>query len=172
MDGMNDHTYRRMLKARTMLDHSHGAFDLPRVARDLHMTPGSLVRTFKQAFEESPYRYVRRRRVERAKALLEGTSEPVTDIGFMVGFVDRASFDASFAEFAGTSPEVYRRRARGTSPAPGVAGPRVAGPTVVGPTGADGAAGGAVYLANPLVDEPGRGSDGAAQGWARLLRGR
>lgn len=108
---MNEHTYRRMLKARSLLDHSHGAFDLPRLARDLHMTPGSLVRTFKQAFEESPYRYVRRRRVERAKELLLSTTDPATDIGFAVGFVDRPSFDIAFAEFSGTSPEVYRRRA-------------------------------------------------------------
>jgi transcriptional regulator GlxA family with amidase domain len=162
MDGMNEHTYRRMLRARTMLDHSHGAFDLPRLARDLHMTPGSLVRTFKQAFDESPYRYVRRRRVERAKALLEGTSEPATDIGFIVGFVDRASFDAAFSEFAGSSPEVYRRRAAQASPAPG----RVSSPI------ADGAAAGVVYLTDPSVERPVRASDGAAQAWVRLLRGR
>jgi len=109
---MNEHTYRRMLRARSLLDHSHGSFDLPRLARDLNLAPGSLVRSFKQAFGESPYRYVRRRRVERAKELLVATTDPVTDIGFVVGFVDRASFDVAFSEFAGTSPEVYRRRAR------------------------------------------------------------
>lgn len=116
---MNEHTYRRMLKARSMLDHSLGSFDLPRVARDLHLTPGSLVRTFTQAFGEPPSRYVRRRRVERAKSLLEATTDPATDVGFAVGFVDRATFDAAFAEFAGTTPEVYRRRVQGgAAPAP------------------------------------------------------
>ena len=159
---MNEHTYRRMLKARSLLDHSHGAFDLPRLARDLHMTPGSLVRTFKQAFDESPYRYVRRRRVERAKALLEATSEPATDIGFLVGFVDRASFDTAFAEFAGTSPEVYRRRAQRTSPQPDAG----RSPSV------DGAAGDVVSLTGRVVDQSGRPVDGAASGWSRLLGGR
>ena len=125
---MNEHTYRRMLKARSILDHSHGSFDLPRVARDLNLAPGSLVRSFKQAFGESPYRYVRRRRVERAKELLEATTDPVADIGFVVGFVDRASFDAAFAEFAGTSPDAYRHR----SSRPGPDGHRAQAPDDAG----------------------------------------
>lgn len=109
---MNELTYRRMLKARLVLEHSLGSFDLPLVARDLGLTPGTLVRTFTQAFGESPYRYVRRRRVERAKLLLESTSDPATDVGLAVGFVDRSAFDVAFSEFAGTTPEVYRRRAQ------------------------------------------------------------
>jgi transcriptional regulator GlxA family with amidase domain len=154
MNGMNEHTYRRMLKARSMLDHSLGSFDLPRLARDLNMTPGSLVRTFKQAFDESPYRYLRRRRVERAKLLLESTTDPTTDIGFAVGFVDRAAFDSAFAEFAGTSPEVYRRRAGRRQP------------------GGGDVAGGVVDVSGRVVDRSGRAVDGAAPVWARLLGGK
>lgn len=149
MNGMNEHTYRRMLKARSMLDHSLASFDLPRLARDLNMPPGSLVRTFKQAFGESPYRYMRRVRVERAKELLAATADPATDIGFAVGFVDRASFDAAFAEFAGTTPEVYRRRLT----------QRVADARVVDVTG-------------QVVDRSGQAVEGAAPVWARLLGGR
>lgn len=165
---MNEHTYRRMLKARSMLDHSHGSFDIPRLARDLHMTPGALVRAFKQAFGESPHRYIRRSRIERAKALLAATIDPATDIGFAVGFVDRASFDAAFAEFAGTSPEVYRRRTQ--QPTRAVPGSRQGSEVAV--TREAGAGGGVVDVTGRVLDRAGKVVDGVAPVWARLLSGR
>lgn len=44
------------------------------------------IRTFRATFGETPHRYLQRRRVERAMALLRNTELSVTDICFAVGF--------------------------------------------------------------------------------------
>jgi AraC-like DNA-binding protein len=67
---------------------------------------------FREAVGQPPWSYVRDLRLETAARLLLFTSLKVAPIASMVGHKNAAAFRKSFAIFAGTSPSLYRRRAR------------------------------------------------------------
>jgi AraC-like DNA-binding protein len=69
------------------------------------------IRVFRATFGETPHRYLQRRRVERAMALLRQTDRSVTEICFDVGFVSLGTFSRTFSEIVGESPTAYRARA-------------------------------------------------------------
>jgi AraC-like DNA-binding protein len=67
-------------------------------------------RSFKAAFGETPHRYLLRRRMERAKALLRAGELSVTEVCLEVGFTSLGSFSTQFRRFVGESPTAYRDR--------------------------------------------------------------
>jgi len=80
------------------------------------------VRAFRDAYGETPGRYVSRRRVERAKDLLRSANLTVTEVCLQVGFASLGSFSARFREVVGVSPSDYREEAvrrGGPPPVPG-----------------------------------------------------
>ncbi|MEY2930357.1 MAG: hypothetical protein RL033_1106 [Pseudomonadota bacterium] len=66
-------------------------------------------RLFKRSFGESPYQYVLRRRVERAKALLRDASLSLADIASACGFATQAHLTNVFKLRTGVTPGAYRR---------------------------------------------------------------
>ena len=100
---------RRLLRARDAIDrHFADPLDIPALARVALMSPAHFIREFKAAFGEPPHRYLRRRRVERAMALLCSTDQPITDICMAVGFSSLGTFSRTFREIVGLSPKAYR----------------------------------------------------------------
>jgi transcriptional regulator GlxA family with amidase domain len=95
---------------------------------------GLTTRTFKRRFRaataHAPLAYVQRLRVERAKRLLEQTTDPIEDISWAVGYEDAASFRRLFKRLTGLTAGEYRRRFqlpdphRPRAPAPGPPAPR------------------------------------------------
>ena len=79
------------------------------------------VRTFRAAMETTPYRYVIRRRIERAKALLRTSDEPVAQIGLACGFASQPHFTTVFKREAGVTPAAYRSMTGGRTPTAGTA---------------------------------------------------
>lgn len=74
-------TNRRMLRARDEMDRRYAeALDVPSLAGLAQLSPSQLGRVFKEVFGETPHRYLRRRRVERAMTLLRQTDRPVTEV--------------------------------------------------------------------------------------------
>ena len=75
---------------------------------------GLAARTFKRRFRtatgETPIAYVQRLRVERAKRLLEQTTDPIEEISWAVGYEDPASFRRLFKRLTGLTAGEYRRR--------------------------------------------------------------
>jgi AraC family transcriptional regulator len=65
-------------------------------------------RAFKNASGDSPYRYVLRRRTERAKTLLQGSHLGMMEIAIECGFPGIERFAKTFKQFAGTTPLRYR----------------------------------------------------------------
>ena len=65
-------------------------------------------RDFKKEFDETPSRYIKTRRLERASELLLTTNEPVSGIGYVCGFQDATTFSTSFLEHFGSPPSKYR----------------------------------------------------------------
>src|SRR5215210_2862686 len=74
-----DAASRRMLRARDKMDRSYDkALDIAALARVALTSEAHFIRTFKETFGETPHRYLQRRRMERAMALLRETERPVT----------------------------------------------------------------------------------------------
>jgi AraC-like DNA-binding protein len=110
---------RRLLRARDAMDREYARpLDVAALARIAHVSEAHFIRTFRATFGETPHRYLQRRRVERAMALLRDTDRSVTEICLDVGFTSLGTFSRTFRAIVGESPSAYRRRAPAT-PVPG-----------------------------------------------------
>jgi YesN/AraC family two-component response regulator len=78
------------------------------LSEKFHFDKSYLTVKFKELWGCSPMRYVARARLERAKALLLGSSLSVTDIASKVGFTSIHYFSRYFKAKYGISPAVYR----------------------------------------------------------------
>ncbi len=104
-----DAASRRMLRARDRMDRSFDKpLDVPALARVALTSEAHFIRTFKATFGETPHRYLQRRRLERAMALLRETERPVTEICLDVGFTSLGSFSRTFTSVVGMAPTAYR----------------------------------------------------------------
>ncbi|WP_433223863.1 helix-turn-helix transcriptional regulator [Dactylosporangium sp. CS-047395] len=102
---------RRLLRARDAMDRDYAQrLDLPALARLALMSEGHLSRTFRATFGETPHRYLQRRRIERAMALLRDPASSVTDVGLRVGFDSLGAFSRAFRAVVGVAPSQYRER--------------------------------------------------------------
>jgi AraC-like DNA-binding protein len=86
--------------------------DVPALARVALMSSTHFTREFRATFGETPHRYLQRRRIERAMALLRTTSATVTEVAIRVGFESLGTFSRTFHAVVGLSPTEYRARAR------------------------------------------------------------
>jgi AraC-like DNA-binding protein len=103
---------RRLLRARDAMDRDFAKpLDVPGLARIAYMSPAHFSRQFRATFGETPHRYLQRRRIERACAMLRDTDDTVTDIALAVGFDSLGTFSRTFAQIIGRSPTQYRATA-------------------------------------------------------------
>lgn len=70
-------------------------------------------RAFKQSVGMPPHRYLMRRRVERAAALIQGTTRPLSEIALEVGCCDQSHFSRLVARATGQTPRELRRESSG-----------------------------------------------------------
>jgi transcriptional regulator GlxA family with amidase domain len=104
---------RRLLRARDAMDRDYARpLDIEALARSVYFSRAHFIRSFRATFGETPGRYLQRRRLERAMALLRQTDRSVTEICFDVGFTSLGTFSRTFGEVLGVSPSAYRERAR------------------------------------------------------------
>ena len=105
-------TNRRMLRARDEMDRRYAEpLDIPALAALTHLSPSRFGRVFRDVFGETPHRYLQRRRVERAMALLRQTDRPVTQVAWDVGFSSLGTFSRTFSAIVGCSPSEFRAQA-------------------------------------------------------------
>jgi AraC-like DNA-binding protein len=117
--GSKEQRNRWMLRARDAIDRDYARpLNIPALARIALVSEAHFIRTFRATFGETPHRYLQRRRVERAMALLRNTDRSVTDICFAVGFASLGTFSRTFLDIVGQSPSVFRRRAPKPGPVP------------------------------------------------------
>lgn len=84
--------------------------DVAAMARAANCSRAHFIRSFRDAYGETPMRYVTRRRIERAQDLLRTANLTVTEISIAVGFRSLGSFSTRFRELVGTSPSDYREQ--------------------------------------------------------------
>lgn len=69
-------------------------------------------RRFREAFGQTPSRFLARFRLTRAGQLLVETDRTLSDIALSCGFYDHSHFTRAFREMFGLAPGAYRKRAR------------------------------------------------------------
>jgi AraC-like DNA-binding protein len=103
------HPTRHLLRAKDLADARYREpLDVETLARAAKLSPAHFSREFRREFGEPPHRYLLRRRLERAAALLRTTDRSVADICFTVGLRSVGSFTTSFGRVFGMTPTQYR----------------------------------------------------------------
>ncbi|PVG84022.1 AraC family transcriptional regulator [Nocardioides gansuensis] len=79
------------------------------LAKQVHMSPRTFARRFKEETGSTPYNWILAQRVRVAQELLEATDHPVEWIAAEVGFGNAATLRHHFGRVRGVSPQQYRR---------------------------------------------------------------
>ena len=87
---------------------SVGSVDLLQYLSLIHISPNYFSRLFKRVTKEGCNEYIVRKRIEKAKSLLETTSLKTGKIAMMVGYRDTNYFSLAFKKHTGKSPTKYR----------------------------------------------------------------
>ncbi|WP_158883377.1 helix-turn-helix domain-containing protein [Amycolatopsis anabasis] len=78
------------------------------IADEVHLSVYHLVRVFKDATGETPYRFLTRLRIEEAKRLLRDTDLAIDRIAPRCGFASPGALSAAFLRHTGARPSGYR----------------------------------------------------------------
>ncbi|MBD1996240.1 helix-turn-helix transcriptional regulator [Leptolyngbya sp. FACHB-541] len=88
--------------------HLNRDLSLAELANVINISPTYFANLFKQATGISPYQYVIRQRVERAKVMLSKTNLAIADIALQVGFSSQSHLTQHFKRFTGMTPKQVR----------------------------------------------------------------
>lgn len=90
----------------------HGRITAAQLARQVGVSYATLIRLFREHFNDTIVGYVRGRRVARARDLLLHTGQPIKDIADEVGIPDLQLFNKTIRRVLGRSPREVRRHKR------------------------------------------------------------
>ena len=91
-----------------IMEHLSEDLSLPKIASMLYISPNYLSKLFKKATEEGFNEYIVRKRIEKAKLLLETTNLKTNQIAMLVGYRDTNYFSLAVKKNIGMSPINYR----------------------------------------------------------------
>ena len=92
-------------------DHIGEPLELISVSRAAGLSEFHFARLFKAATGATPFQFVTRTRMERAKQLLRKTRLPISEIAARVGYQKPSHFSARFRSVSGCVPDAYRKYA-------------------------------------------------------------
>lgn len=88
--------------------HLHEPLEVERLSREARLAKHHFSRVFREVEGVSPWKYVRGRRVDRARTLLD-RGLPLSEVAFRAGFADQSHLTRAFKEATGRTPGEYRR---------------------------------------------------------------
>jgi AraC-like DNA-binding protein len=74
----------------------------------LGMHPAKFFRLFKARTGRTPYQYLMRQRVDKARSLLVDSNSRLSDLAISLGFYDQSQFNRIFRKCVGVTPGQYR----------------------------------------------------------------
>jgi len=111
--GLSDEGTRHILTVRSWIDrHFAEPCGVESLARMAHLAPTYFAARFRKTVGVPPMTYVRDRRLEQAKLLLERTGQPVKVVAWSVGYSGVSHFNRVFKQCTGMTPAEYRPRAQ------------------------------------------------------------
>jgi AraC family transcriptional regulator len=103
---------RRLNRAKEYLySNYHRNISLEELAENACLSVNHLLRTFKQAFNQTPHQYLTDIRLRKARLMLKRTDYPVNEIVNTIGFENTSSFIRLFKKKMNTTPIAYRQTA-------------------------------------------------------------
>jgi AraC family transcriptional regulator of arabinose operon len=82
------------------------------LARAVNLSQSRFAHVFREQMGTSPLRYLRQRRLARARLLLESTFLSVKEVMALVGFNDPSHFSRDFRRAYGAAPRTWRKHLR------------------------------------------------------------
>jgi AraC family transcriptional regulator len=92
-------------------DHIQESLELRSISRAAGLSEFHFARLFKAATGVTPFQFVTRTRMDRAKQLLCKTRLPIFEIAERVGYLKPSHFSARFRAVLGCGPDAYRKSA-------------------------------------------------------------
>jgi AraC family transcriptional regulator len=103
----------QLSRAKELMDANlNGSISLAEIAAQCRLSTRHFTRAFGQSTGMPPYRWLLRRRVERAKDLLRDPRLTLTDVAIKSGFAGRRHLIRAFSHSVGETPGVWRRTCR------------------------------------------------------------
>ena len=93
-----------------MREHMYEEVRISDIAKRIGVTPSYLQRIFKGEMGQTMVAHLNQMRIKRAKFLLARTEDTIMDIAFSIGFNSRQHFFHVFRQYAGLSPQDYRKQ--------------------------------------------------------------
>lgn len=94
---------------KTTIQHNlYANLTLEELAALCHLSLSSFKRKFGEVFDESPKKYLARKKVEKAASLLKANDRRISEIAYEVGFDSLATFSRNFTAVYSKSPSEYR----------------------------------------------------------------
>jgi AraC-like DNA-binding protein len=90
-------------------DHIRESVDLRSISRPVGLSEFHFARLFKAATAHTPFHFVSRTGMERAKQLLRETRLPIFEIAERVGYQKPSHFSARFRAVSGCGPPAHRK---------------------------------------------------------------
>ncbi|KAA3612612.1 MAG: AraC family transcriptional regulator [Calditrichaeota bacterium] len=88
--------------------HVFSTLSITEFAQLANMSTSTFKRVFKKNYNETPARYIRLKRLDKAANLIKISSESITEIAYQCGFNDSSQFSKLFKETYGFSPSQYK----------------------------------------------------------------
>ncbi len=90
-------------------EHLGERISLDELARQAGISRFHFARQFRLSTGESPMAYLRRVRIERSKAILQGRDTTIAQVAVTLGFSDQSHFTRIFGRLVGVSPGSFAR---------------------------------------------------------------
>lgn len=100
--------YRLKSTVAYIQDHFDQNINLKMLAGAIGMNPSYFCRLFQKEIGYSPYQYIIRQRVEKAKTMLKQRDVSIGDIALQCGFASHSHLDRHFLKLVGITPRDYR----------------------------------------------------------------
>lgn len=83
---------------------------LKEISKGLEINPSYLSREFSKYFEDLSFgEYLRKKRIEKAKELMQSSQYSLTEIAYLTGFSDQSHFTRIFKKHTGKNPSAYKK---------------------------------------------------------------
>lgn len=101
---------RQVAFKKTIETHLYSNLSLDELSQITNNSLSSFKRKFKEFYNESPASYIRSKKLEKAKELLQLPSNSITDVVFECGFNDLSYFSKLFKSEYGLSPSEFQKQ--------------------------------------------------------------